>query len=78
MKKIFDSTMVLIMALMLGAGSTLYAACPEGYTDHVDATQYLTDFQLNTETGDLTFNDLYFPRNAGRMSFSNICKGGNY
>ncbi len=69
MKKIFDSTMVLIMALMLGAGSTLYADCPEGYTDHVDATQYLTDFQLNTETGDLTFNDLYFPEEAFRRVY---------
>lgn len=70
MEKIFGCTMALIMALMLGAGSTSYAACPEGYTDHVDATQYLTDFQLNTETGDLTFNDLYFPEEAFRRVYA--------
>ena len=65
MKRVFG----LMLALMVCVGNvfTAYAEvqgeviCPDGWTAHVEATQYLTNFDLNTETGDLTFKDNYFP-----------------
>ena len=50
-KKLF----VMIAALCCAVG--LWAECPENFTDKVNATQYLTDIQLDTETGVLTFTD---------------------
>ena len=45
-----------LLAALVGAGM-MWASCPEGFTDKVDATQYLTDIKLNAETGELTFTD---------------------
>jgi hypothetical protein len=71
---------LLIGAMMCVMG--LRAECPEGFTDKVDATQYLTDIQLDLKTGVLTFTDnfmadqeltrdynVYFYRSNGECPF---------
>ena len=55
LRKIF----LFIIATFLA--SNLWAECADGYTDHIDATQYLKDFKLDVESGILTFKDEFYP-----------------
>lgn len=62
MKKIFTIVITLtVSALSVFAGEVV---CPYAHTDHVDATQYITNFKLNAKTGELTFKDNYFPNES--------------
>ena len=86
MKRFFT----FLFAALACAGVTL-AECPEGFTDKVDATQYLTDIKLDLETGELTFKDnfmadqeltrdynVYFYRPNGECPFYYDSENGIY
>lgn len=82
--------LLFLLVALVGAGM-MWATCPEGFTDKVNATQYLKDIKVDIDKATVTFTDTYRPdtkmgrlysvyayRDAGECPFYHPSQGSSY